>query len=99
MGGKGSGLRRRDEDTAKETHEFVREALRHAERAAPRIMKLMIARADKGEIVAQREVLDRGLGKATQRVDVSGTVAHLVLTPEQYALLSEAVDVEWKQIA
>lgn len=89
MGGPGSGRHRQGEPERDETKEFIREALRLAERAAPEAMQCVIDRMRKGELVAAREVLDRGLGKATSKVDVNvqGTVLHL--TAEDYVRAAE----------
>ena len=93
MGGPGSG-RHKSGVPVEDQKEPIREALQLAERAAPRIMQHVIAQADAGLKWAQCEVLDRGLGKATTRVDVTGTVTHLVLSAEQYALLTHAAEAE-----
>ena len=94
MGGPGSGPNRIGVAKREETQSFVREALQLAERAAPEIMELVVDRAKNGDFHAQREVLDRGLGKPTAKLDVSGTVTHLVLSAEQYALLTHAAEAE-----
>jgi len=84
MGGVGSGRRRIGEPQTDDTKSFIREALGLAERAAPEAMQCVIDRMRKGELVAAREVLDRGLGKATSKVDVSVQGQVLVLTAEDY---------------
>ena len=93
MGGAGSGRRKPGVKTEDEK-EPIREALQLAERAAPRIMQKVIDQADTGVKWAQEIVLDRGLGKPTAKLDVSGTVTHLVLSAEQYALLTHAAEAE-----
>ena len=91
MGGPGSGIRRSADTVSKDA---ITEAVRLAERAAPRIMQKVIDQADTGVKWAQEIVLDRGLGKPTAKLDVTGTVTHLVLSAEQYALLTHAAEAE-----
>ena len=98
MGGPGSGRRKKGELLDKDTDEFVRQALQLGERAAPRAMQNVVDRGEKGELSPSLKLLGMVGAQAPARVNVSGTVAHLVMSPEQYALLNEAVDVEWKQI-
>ena len=99
MGGPGSGRRRNGEEHEDEASVAKREAVLLAARASPELVQILIEKGKTGSLVAINSVLDRGMGKPASSLEISGSVTHLVLTPEQYALLSDAVDTEWKQIA